>query len=63
MKPAARPTTLPACWAWLPLPQEGLEDYTAALLPAVLPRLLRFEDKSISGIFPDEMAAITKAFF
>ena len=24
-----------------PLPQEGLEDYTAALLPAVLPRLLR----------------------
>ena len=44
-------------------PQEGLEDYTAAPYRLSYPVYYDLEDKSISGIFPDEMAAITKAFF
>ena len=44
-------------------PQEGLEDYTAAPYQLSYPVYYDLEDKSISGIFPDEMAAITKAFF
>ena len=44
-------------------PQEGLEDYTAAPYQLSYPVYYDLEDKSISGIFPDEMAAITQAFF
>ena len=44
-------------------PQEGLEDYTASPYQLSYPVYYDLEDKSISGIFPDEMAAITKAFF
>lgn len=43
--------------------QEGLEDYTANPYQLSYPVYYDLEDKSISGIFPDEMAAITQAFF
>lgn len=44
-------------------PQEGLEDYTASPYQLSYPVYYDLEDKSISGIFPEEMAAITQAFF
>ena len=44
-------------------PQEGLEDYTATPYQLSYPVYYDLEDKSISGIFPEEMAAITQAFF
>ena len=44
-------------------PQEGLEDYTATPYQLSYPVYYDLEDKSISDIFPDEMAAITQAFF
>ena len=44
-------------------PQEGLEDYTATPYQLSYPVYYDLEDKSISGIFSDEMAAITQAFF
>ena len=44
-------------------PQEGLEDYTASPYQLSYPVYYDLEDKSISGIFPEEMAAITRAFF
>ena len=44
-------------------PQEGLEDYTANPYQLSYPVYYDLEDQSISDIFPDEMAAITKAFF
>ena len=44
-------------------PQEGLEDYTAAPYQLSYPVYYDLEDASISDIFPEEMAAITQAFF
>lgn len=44
-------------------PQEGLADYTANPYQLSYPVYYDLEDKSISDIFPDEMAAITQAFF
>ena len=44
-------------------PQEGLADYTASPYQLSYPVYYDLEDKSISGIFPEEMAAITQAFF
>lgn len=44
-------------------PQEGLADYTATPYQLSYPVYYDLEDKSITGIFPDEMAAITQAFF
>ena len=44
-------------------PQEGLGDYTATPYQLSYPVYYDLEDQSISGIFPEEMAAITKAFF
>lgn len=44
-------------------PQEGLEDYTASPYTLSYPVYYDLEDKSISDIFPEEMAAITQAFF
>lgn len=44
-------------------PQEGLADYTAAPYQLSYPVYYDLEDASISDIFPDEMAAITQAFF
>lgn len=43
--------------------QDGLEDYTASPYQLSYPVYYDLEDKSISGIFPDEMASITQAFF
>ena len=44
-------------------PQEGLDDYTAAPYQLSYPVYYDLEDKYISGVFPSEMAEITKAFF
>ncbi|WP_455500076.1 GH25 family lysozyme [Gemmiger sp.] len=44
-------------------PQEGLDDYTAAPYQLTYPVYYDLEDKSISGVFPSEMAEITQAFF
>ena len=44
-------------------PQEGLADYTATPYQLSYPVYYDLEDKSISDIFPEEMAAITQAFF
>lgn len=44
-------------------PQEGLEDYTAAPYQLSYPVYYDLEDKYITGIFPEEMAAVTAAFF
>ncbi len=44
-------------------PQEGLADYTASPYQLSYPVYYDLEDKSISDIFPEEMAAITQAFF
>lgn len=44
-------------------PQEGLEDYTATPYQLSYPVYYDLEDKSITDIFPEEMAAITQAFF
>ena len=44
-------------------PQEGLDDYTASPYRLSYPVYYDLEDKYISGVFPSEMAEITKAFF
>lgn len=44
-------------------PQEGLDDYTATPYQLTYPVYYDLEDKSISGVFPSEMAEITQAFF
>lgn len=44
-------------------PYEGLEDYTAAPYRLTYPVYYDLEDKYITGIFSDEMAEITSAFF
>src|SRR5699024_1033956 len=44
-------------------PQEGLEAYSAAPYQLACPDYYDSEDASISDIFPEEMAAITQAFF
>jgi len=46
-----------------PPPYAGLEDYTAAPYSLSFPVYYDLEDKSITGLFPDEMANITAAFF
>lgn len=42
---------------------EGLEDYTASPYQLSYPVYYDLEDKSITGVFPDEMAEMTAAFF
>lgn len=44
-------------------PHEGLQDYTAAPYSLTYPVYYDLEDKYITGVFPDEMAEITAAFF
>ena len=44
-------------------PQEGLDDYTASPAQLSYPVYYDLEDKSISGVFPAEMAQLTQAFF
>lgn len=41
-------------------PQEGLDDYTASPYRLSYPVYYDLEDKYISGVFPSEMAEITK---
>ena len=42
---------------------EGLADYTANPYQLSLPVYYDLEDKAITGLFPEEMAALTAAFF
>lgn len=42
---------------------EGLTDYTAKAYQLAYPVYYDLEDKAITGLFPEEMAAITAAFF
>lgn len=42
---------------------EGLKDYTSKPYQLSLPVYYDLEDKAITGLFPEEMAALTAAFF
>lgn len=44
-------------------PHEGLDDYTATPYQLSYPVYYDLEDKSITGLYPDEMAHLTEVFF